>query len=107
MNLFVEAAGRRDYHVILMRRAFGLREALAIGFRSQTGRICGRFSDVVFEGSFGAETVRIKSIRQLAPEEAEALLIRFGKKQPEVKPTPSPEEVKGADVEELDAGDDE
>jgi hypothetical protein len=107
MNLLVDAAGRRSYHVILMRRAYGLRDSWAIGFRSPTSRICERFSDVVFEGNFGGESIRIKTIRELAPEEKEALLIRFGKKEPEVRPTPAPEEVKGADVEELDADDDE
>jgi hypothetical protein len=104
-NLLVDAAGRRSYHVILMRRAYGLRDTWAIGFRSPTSRICERFSDVVFDGHFGDESIRIKSIRQIEPEEKEALLIRFGKKEPEVRPTPAPEEVKGADVEELDAGD--
>ena len=106
-NLLVDAAGRRSYHVILIRRAYGLRDTWGIGFRSTTSRICERFSDVVFEGHLGGESIRIKTIRQLEPEEKEALLIRFGKKEPEVRPTPAPEEVKGADVEELDAGDDE
>ena len=106
-NLLVDAAGRRSYHVILMRRAYGLRDTWAIGFRSPTSRICESFSDVVFEGHFGGESIRIKTIRQIEPEEKEALLIRFGKKEPEVRPAPAPEEVKGADVEELDAGDDE
>ena len=107
MNLLVDAAGRRSYHVILMRRAYGLRDSWAIGFRSSTSRICEGFSDVVFKGDFGNESIRIKTIRQIEPEEKEALLIRFGKKEPEVRPTPEPDEVKGADVEELDAGDDE
>ena len=45
---------------------------------------------------------RIASIRQLTPEEEEDLLIRFGLKEPEVKRVPVPQEVKGADIEELD-----
>jgi len=36
------------------------------------------------------------------PEEGQTLLIRFGKKEPEIKQTPAPQEVKGAAVEELD-----
>ena len=58
--------------------------------------------EVVFSGDFDRETVRIASIRQLEPEEEEKLLIQFGKKEPEIKHTPAPQEVKGADVEELD-----
>ena len=45
---------------------------------------------------------RVSSVRLLSPEEAEDLLIRFGLKEPEVKKMPVPQEVEGADIEELD-----
>jgi hypothetical protein len=106
-NLLVKAAGRRSYHVVLARRAFGLRSSWGIAFRSSTGRICEGFSEVLFEGHFDGESIRIVSIRELSPEEREAILIDFGKKAPEIKSTPVPQEVKGADVEELDVDDDE
>jgi hypothetical protein len=48
------------------------------------------------------ESIRIESIRELAPEDHEYLLIQFGKKEPEIEQTPVPREVKGAEVEELD-----
>jgi len=48
------------------------------------------------------ESIRIESIRELTPEDQEYLLIQFGKKEPEIKQTPVPREVEGADVEELD-----
>ena len=106
-NLIVSASGRRQYHVVLQRRAHGLRSNWAIGFKSATGRICPAFGEVVFEGHFDGESVRIASIRELSSEEEEDLLIRYGKKEPEIEHTPVPQEVKGADVEELDpvAGD--
>ena len=50
--------------------------------------------------NFGA--IRIESIRELTEAEEEHLLIRFGKKEPEIKQTPAPQEVEGAEVEELD-----
>jgi hypothetical protein len=106
-NLLVEASGRRNYHVVLMRRAFGLRSSWGIAFRSSTSRICEGFSEVLFDGQFDGESIRIKSIRELSPEEKDALLIDFGKKEPEIKSTPAPQEVKGADVEELDVDDGE
>jgi hypothetical protein len=56
----------------------------------------------VFRGHFDGESIRITSIRELTPEEEEDLLIRFGKKEPEIKQTPAPHEVEGAEVEELD-----
>ena len=101
-NLIVSASGRHKYHVALQRRAHGLRSSWGIAFKSPTGRICSGFSEVVFEGDFDGESIRIASIRELDPEEEEDLLIRYGKKEPEIEQTPAPHEVKGAEVEELD-----
>jgi hypothetical protein len=101
-NLIVSASGRRQYHVVLQRRAYGLRSNWALGFKSSTGRVCAAFSEVVFEGHFDGDSVRIASIRELGPEEEEDLLIRYGKLEPEFEQTPAPQEVKGAEVEELD-----
>ena len=107
-NLIVSASGRRQYHVVLQRRAFGLRSNWSIGFKSPTGRICSGFSEVIFDGHFDGESIRIASIRELSAEEEEDLLIRYGKREPEYEQTPEPVDVKGADVEELDpAADDE
>ena len=106
-NLIVSASGRRQYHLALQRRAFGLRSNWAIGFKSPTGRICSGFSEVVFDGQFDGESIRIASIRELSAEEEEDLLIRYGKKEPEYEQTPVLEDVKGADVEELDTAADE
>ena len=106
-NLIVNASGRRNYHVTLQRRAFGLRSSWAIAFDSPTGRICDSFSEVVFNDDIGLGRIRIAMIRELTPEEEEGLLIQFGIKEPEIERTPAPREVEGADVEELDpdAGD--
>jgi hypothetical protein len=101
-NLIVTASARRSYHVTLQRRAHGLRDSWRIAFKSPAGRVCASFSEIVFEGHFDGESIRISSIRELTPEEEEDLLIRFGKKEPEIKHTPAPQEVEGADVEELD-----
>jgi hypothetical protein len=104
-NLIVDASARKKYHVTLSRRAFGLRSSWGIGFTdsSSAGRICSRFSEIVYsDGMTHKSRERIASIRQLTPEEEEDLLIRFGLKEPEVKRVPVPQEVKGADIEELD-----
>ena len=107
-NLIVSTSGRRKYHVTLQRRAFGLQSSWGIAFRSQTNNICSAFSEVLFEGNFDNESIRIASIRRLSPEEEEGLLIRYGKKNPEIEQTPVPQDLKGAEVEELDpAADDE
>lgn len=106
-NLIVDASTRRSYHVTLQRRAFGLKGSWAIGFDAPTSRVCAQFSEVVFDDHLGLERIRISSIRELTPEDKEALLIQFGIREPEIKQTPAPGEVKGADVEELDPDDSE
>ncbi len=102
-NLVVTAAGRRKYHVELFRRAFGLRSSWQIGFRSPTSRVCPSFGEVIVDDNTGRlEAIRIESIRELSPEEYEALLVHFGKKEPDIEQTPAEEEVDTAEVEELD-----
>ena len=101
-NLIVTEGVSRTYHVELLRRAHGLRSSRAIGFDSATGRICGRFDDLLYDGSLGTERVAIVSVRRLSPEQEEELLIRFGKKEPEYEQPRRPNEVEGAEVEELD-----
>ena len=38
-NLIVEGSGRRKYHVVLQRRAYGLSSTWGITFDSPTGRV--------------------------------------------------------------------
>ncbi len=103
-NIIVEASGRRNYHVALRRRAYGLKSSWGISFESPTGRVCAGFSEVTFNGQGRADHVRITSIRALTPEDHEDLLIQYGKKEPEIEQTSVPQEVAGAEVEELDPG---
>ena len=102
-NLIVSAGANRKYHAVLSRRAIGLRSNWSIGFVSQTGRICSGWGEVLVDDGFNRkETIRLSSVRELSPEELDALLVQFGKKEPEVEQTVEPEEVEGAAVEELD-----
>ena len=101
-NLIVSEAARRKYHVVLSRRAMGLKSTWQIGFRSNAGRICPGFSDLVVDDGFRGDRIRIASVRRLTPEDEEDLLIRFGKIESDVEHTPPPAEVAGAEVEELD-----
>ena len=107
-NLLIDASGRRTYHVVLQRRAFGLRSSMGIAFKSTSSRVCADFSEIMFDGSMFNEyydSIRIRSIRRLSPEEEDHLLIKFGKKEPEIEQAPAPQDVKGAEVEELDTAD--
>lgn len=107
-NLIVTAGASRKYHLVLSRRAYGLKSTWGIAFDSTTGSVCAGFDEVVFDGHFDNESIRIANIKQVSDDEYEDLLIRFGKKQPEIERTPPPADVEGAEVEELDpAADDE
>ena len=101
-NLIVEGSSRRKYHVSLQRRAFGLNSSWNIAFRSPTGRVCASFSELIYDGDFEREAIRIASIKELTTDEEENLLIQYGKKKPEIEHTPVPIELPGAEVEELD-----
>ncbi len=101
-NLIVDASGRSKYHVRLQNRAVGMRSTWSIGFESSTSRICAGFSEVVFKGHMGTESIRIASIRELDDDEFEDLLIQYGKKDPEIEQIPAQKQVQGAEVEELD-----
>lgn len=83
---------------------------MGIAFKSTSSRVCDDFSEILFhENVFDRtfDSIRIRSIRLLTPEEEEHLLIQFGKKEPEIEQTPTPQDVKGAEVEELDSADNE
>jgi len=102
-NLIVTASGRRKYHVTLTRRAFGLRSSWHIGFKSDIGRICDRSGELLVGDGMGmTDSIRVRSVRELDPDEVDDLLIRFGKKEPEFEQAPATEKVDGAEVEELD-----
>ena len=101
-NLIVSGSGKRKYHVTLSRRAIGLRSSWKIGFRSSSGQICASFGELVVDDGMGPERIRIASIRQLTPDEHDALLVRFGKIEPEFEQPPAPASVESAEVEELD-----
>jgi len=101
-NLIISERPKRNFHVVLSRRAYGLRSSWRIGFSSPTSRICAGFSEIIADDGFGPEKIRIASIRRLTPEDEEELLVRFGKKEPEHEQPRQPDDVTGAEVEELD-----
>lgn len=101
-NLIVTAGAKRTYHVELTRRAYGLRSNWSIGFKTPAGRVCSGFSEVIVDDGFGRkEAIPLRSVREVGPDELEAILIQYGKKVPEEQEAPAAEEVEGAEVEEL------
>ncbi|MCO4810277.1 MAG: hypothetical protein KC572_01660 [Gammaproteobacteria bacterium] len=103
-NLIVDASSRRSYHVVLRRKAYGLQSSLFIEFETTTSRVCARFDGIRYDDGMSRDigAIRIASIRELGQEDKDHLLIQYGRKKPEIEQTPAPQDVKGAEVEELD-----
>jgi hypothetical protein len=102
-NLIVSAGARGKYLVELSRKAFGLQSGWSIAFASPAGRICSGSGEILVDDGFGRkEAIRLSSIRKISQDELDALLVQYGKKDPETERAVEPREVEGAAVEELD-----
>jgi hypothetical protein len=101
-NLLIDGGGRRTYLVTLLHPSFELRSSFGIGFSSRDQWLCPYGGDEIVMQGVGNERVRISSISRLSPEQVDDILIRYGKKEPELEQDPVPaEELEGAEVEEL------
>jgi Family of unknown function (DUF6491) len=100
-NLLIYGPGKRAYFVTLVHSTFELRSSFRLQFSSRDGQLCPYGGDEIVVGSFGHEAVGIRAISRVTEEQAEQLLIRYGRKEPAEQQAPAPEDVKGAEVEEL------
>jgi hypothetical protein len=101
-NLLIWGPAKRGYFVTLFRPAFGMRSSFRLGFSSRDDQLCPYGGDSVVFGGLNDDKISVQSISRVNAEQAEEILIRFGKKEPAEKRTPEPQEVGGAEVEELD-----
>jgi hypothetical protein len=100
-NLLIWGPGKRAYHVTLVRPTFDLRSSFRMGFSSRDDQLCPYGGDGIVVGSFNPDTISIRAISRVSEEQADQLLIRYGRKEPAEQQAPAPEDVKGAEVEEL------
>ena len=100
-NLLIYGPAKRAYFVTLVHSTFELRSSFRLQFSSRDGQLCPYGGDQIVVGSFGREAVGIRAISRVTEEQAEQLLIRYGRKEPAEQQAPAPEDVKGAEVEEL------
>ena len=100
-NLLIWGPAKRGYFVTLFRPAFDLRSSFRLGFSSRDDRLCPFGGDSVVFGGLTNDKISVQSISRVTAEQAEELLIRYGKKAPAEKRTPAPRDVPGAEVEEL------
>ncbi len=101
-NLLIWASPKRPYFVRLSTPAWGLRSSFQIGTLSRDDRLCPYGGDALVFDTAGRDTARIASIRRISEDEADWLLVRFGKKDPADEQAPVLKPVAGAEVEELD-----
>ena len=100
-NLLIYGPAKRAYFVSLVHSTFELRSSFRLQFSSRDDQLCPYGGDGIVVGSFGRETVGIRAISRVTEEQADQLLIRYGRKEPAEQQAPAPEDVKGAEVEEL------
>jgi hypothetical protein len=100
-NLLIYGPANRAYFVTLFRPSFELRSSFQLGFSSRDDQLCPFGGDAIVVGSLNREEIGIQSIDRVSEEQAEQLLIRYGKKEPAEPQAPAPEDVEGAEVEEL------
>jgi hypothetical protein len=103
-SLIVEASGRRLYYVTLSMPSHELRSSFRVGVESRDERLCPYGGDrLVFDGLGSSINIgsNIRGIQRITPEQAEELLYRYGKLEQKEQPDPVPQELEGAEVEEL------
>jgi hypothetical protein len=100
-NLLIYGPAKRAYLVSLVYSTFELRSSFSLQFSSRDDQLCPYGGDGIVVGSFRDETVGIRAISRVTEEQADQLLIRYGRKKPAEQQAPAPEDVKGAEVEEL------
>ena len=103
-NLLIWSSSKRAYFVRLFRRAWELKSSFQIGTLSRDNWLCPYGGDALVFNSIGRgqNKVSIASIQKINRDEADWLLVRFGKKDPAIEQTPVPKSLEGAEVEELD-----
>ena len=103
-NLLIWGPAKRGYLVTLFRPAFGMGSSFRLGFSSRDDQLCPYGGDAVVFGGLGDDQVNVQSITRVTADQADEILIRYGKKKkpPTEKRTPEPADVPGAEVEELD-----
>lgn len=95
-------SGSRPYYVSLVSRSLEMRSAFRMSVDSRDDRLCPYGGDGLNFGGLSRSPSRVRAISRISKDQAEELLVRYGKKDAGEPQTPAPKEIKGADVAELD-----
>lgn len=98
-NLLIHGAGKKSYFVTLLSPSWEMQSSMGMAFMSTDGRLCPFGRDrIVFRG-MTEEAVRIRSINEVSVDQAEQLLVRFGKSNATGPQIPESKPVEGAEIE--------
>ena len=101
-TLLIWGGANRPYYVRLVQSTREMGSAISMGVQSRDDSLCPYGGDALVFGNFDPYPARVRSVSRITTEQAEQLLVRYGKKDADEPQTPAPKEVKGAEVEELD-----
>jgi Family of unknown function (DUF6491) len=100
-TLLIWGGSNRPYFVRLTTASWDMDTGIGLAVHSRDDRLCPYGGDGLVFGSFEPRPVTIRSIIRISKEQAEDILVRYGKRDSDEPQTPAPQEVEGAEVEEL------
>ncbi len=100
-TLLIWGGSNRPYFVRMTTTSREMDTGIGIAVHSRDDRLCPYGGDGLIFSTFDPRPVSILSITRITKEQAEDILVRYGKRDTGEPQTPAPKEVEGAEVEEL------
>lgn len=100
-SLLIWGGANRPYFVRLITPARDMRMSYEMVVDSRDDRLCPYGGDGLIFGSFDPLPAKVRSIDRITKDQANELLVRYGKRDADEQRTPEPKEVEGPDVQEL------
>lgn len=93
--------GSRPYYVRLATPTSEMDFGMSVAVHSRDDRLCPYGGDGLIFSRFNGRPITVRSISRISKEQAEDILVRYGKSKSAEPQTPVPKEPEGAEVEEL------
>jgi len=93
--------GSRPYYVRLATPTNEMDFGMSVAVHSRDDRLCPYGGDGLVFSHFSGRPITVRSISRISKEQAEDILVRYGKSKSAEPQTPVPKAPEGAEVEEL------
>jgi len=100
-TLLIWGGSNRPYFVRLTTASWEMDTGIGLSVHSRDDRLCPYGGDGLIFGGFEPRPITVRSITRISKEQAEDILVRYGKRESDEPKAPAPKEVEGAEVEEL------